>query len=303
MALDSTASPVSSQLRLSERYPHRATTWKLRTRTLDLPARPLIMGIVNVTPDSFSDGGRFHQADAAIRQALQLADDGADLLDIGGESTRPYAQPITVEEELRRVADVVREVCRQSTVPVSIDTSKSTVADTALDAGAEVINDVTGFEGDPEMIKVARQYQAGLCVMHMQGNPQTMQDKPTYNDVVNDIRGYLHDRLEALQAAGIDAARICLDPGLGFGKTHEHNLTLVANCGVFHELGQPVLMGHSRKGFLTKIIGDKAADCTAATIGASITLALQGIQVVRVHDVRQVREAIITFDVTGGLGI
>ena len=301
MVSDFSVSSDSSQQRLAARYPNRSPAWQLRTRQLELPARPLIMGVVNVTPDSFSDGGKFHATESAISHALQLAADGADILDIGGESTRPYSDPISLAEELSRVADVVREVCRQTKIPVSIDTSKSKVAAAAIEAGAEIINDVTGLEGDSDMFGVASQSQAGLCVMHMQGNPQTMQDDPTYKDVVQDILGYLKSRFESLVSAGIEPAKICLDPGIGFGKTHEHNITLMANCGAFHELGQPLLVGHSRKGFLAKIIGDQVADRTAATVGASMTLAMQGIQVIRVHDVRPVREALIAFDVTGGL--
>jgi dihydropteroate synthase len=259
------------------------------------------MGIVNVTPDSFSDGGHFYNPQMAIEQGLRLVEQGADLLDIGGESTRPYSTPIDAQEELRRVLPVVRALCEQTTVPVSIDTSKAPVAAAAIAAGAEIINDVTGLEGDPDMVRVAVDSSVGACVMHMQGSPQNMQDNPTYGDVVEEVFEYLRGRRDALIASGLDPARICLDPGIGFGKTHEHNLTLLANCGRYHELGCPLLVGHSRKGFIAHILGDKQADRTAGTIGVALALARQGVQVIRVHDVLPVRQALLLFNAVGGI--
>ncbi len=282
---------------------NRATHWQLRTRALMFPRRPLLMGIVNVTPDSFSDGGRFLSERAAIEHALQLAVDGADLLDIGGESTRPYAVPVDATEELRRVLPVVEQLVSQLQIPISIDTSKASVARRAIDAGAEIINDITGLQGDPQMIDVAIETGVGVCAMHMQGTPQTMQDNPTYTDVVGEIHEYLRQRRDALLSAGILRERICLDPGVGFGKTHEHNITLMRNCYQFHDLACPLLVGHSRKGFLGKLIGDKEADRTHATAGASLALAVQGVQILRVHDVRPVREALLAFDACGGLNV
>ena len=279
----------------------RATRWKLRNLEVDLPKRPLLMGIVNVTPDSFSDGGSYFSTNAAVEQALKLAEDGADFLDIGGESTRPYSEPVAERDELARVMPVIEQVCSATTIPVSIDTSKAAVAEQAVAAGAQIINDVTGLEGDARMVDVAIRCQAGICAMHMQGTPQTMQDDPSYDDVVVDILDYLCQRRDALTSAGIEANRICLDPGIGFGKTHQHNLTLVARCGEFHQAGCPLLVGHSRKGFLGKVLGDKEADRTAATIGVALTLAAQGVQIIRVHDVRPVREALLAFDATGGI--
>ena len=279
----------------------RATSWQLRTRTLEFGKRPLVMGIVNVTPDSFSDGGKFFEADLAIEHALHLASEGADLLDIGGESTRPYSEPVSEAEELRRVVPVVEAISRQTNVPISVDTSKAGVARAALQAGAEIINDVTGFGDDRRLKHVAREFQAGMCVMHMQGTPQTMQDNPHYDDVVQEILDFLRFRRDDLSSFGIDRTRICLDPGIGFGKTHQHNITLMANCWRFHELGLPLLVGHSRKGFVARLIGDKEADRTAGTIGAACSLALQGVQIIRVHDVRAVREALLLFDATGGV--
>jgi dihydropteroate synthase len=278
----------------------RASVWRLRTRPLHVGRLPLVMGIVNVTPDSFSDGGRFFDADAAAAHALRLLDEGADILDIGGESTRPYSTAITADEELRRVMPVIEAVHRsQPQAVVSIDTSKAAVAEAAIAAGVEIINDVTGLSGDPRMIELAR--ETGVCVMHMQGPPQTMQDDPMYADVVAEVHDYLRERRDALIAAGIDRERICLDPGIGFGKTHEHNITLMASCWRFHDLGCPLLVGHSRKAFVGKLIGDKTADRTAGTIGAALALARQGVQIVRVHDVAAIRHALILFEACGGL--
>jgi dihydropteroate synthase len=258
------------------------------------------MGIINVTPDSFSDGGRFFDAEAAVAQARQLVAEGADLIDIGGESTRPYAAMIQADEELRRVIPVIEKLAAQVHIPISIDTSKAAVALAAVEAGAEIINDVTGLSADPAMIELAIETGAGVCAMHMQGTPQTMQDNPSYTDVVREVREYLGERRDALLAAGIEHDRICLDPGIGFGKTHEHNITLMQHCYKFHELGCPLLVGHSRKGFLGKLIGDKKADRTNATVGAALGLAVQGVQIVRVHDVRSVREALAAFAATSG---
>jgi dihydropteroate synthase len=280
----------------------RATSWRLRTRTLEFGPRPLLMGIVNVTPDSFSDGGQYYDSKAAISHALRLLAEGADILDIGGESTRPYATPVSAEEELRRVLPVIEAVLQsQPAAVLSIDTSKAPVAKAALAAGVEIINDVTGTSGDPAMIEVAVASGAGVCAMHMQGNPQSMQDNPFYDDVVDEIYAYLCERRDALTAAGIDRQRICLDPGIGFGKTHEHNITLMANCRRFHDLGCPLLVGHSRKAFIGKLIGNKEADRTAGTIGGALALARQGVQVIRVHDVAAIRQALILFEACGGL--
>lgn len=279
----------------------RASKWRLRTRTLELPRRPLLMGIVNVTPDSFSDGGKFLDTDAAVGQALQLVADGADLLDIGGESTRPGAATVYDEEELARVMPAIRALVGEVDVPISIDTRKASVAEAAIGAGVEIVNDVSGLEGDPRMVEVVVAAGAGVCVMHMQGTPETMQVKPTYDDVVADVLNYLRHRRDGLVQAGVERERICLDPGIGFGKSYEHNLALLAHCGELVALGSPVLVGHSRKRFLGRLIGDENADRTAATIGVALGLAGQGVQILRVHDVRPVREALLAFEASGGL--
>lgn len=280
--------------------PH-TTTWRLAERVLTYSKLPLLMGIVNVTPDSFSDGGRFASTDQAIEQGLRLAAEGADFLDIGGESTRPYSTPVEIEEEIARIAPVVHELAKQISIPISIDTSKAAVAWTAIENGAEIINDVTGLSGDPKMIEVARASRVGICAMHMQGTPQTMQDAPKYQDVVTDIYYYLAGRRDALIAEGIEMERICLDPGIGFGKTHQHNLTLLANYHRFHELGCPLLGGFSRKGFIGKVLGDKEADRKFGNIGVALSLAAQRVQILRVHEVAPIREALCLFAASGGV--
>ena len=283
------------------------THWQLRTRSLALPQpggalrRPLVMGIVNVTPDSFSDGGRHAGVEAAVAHGLQLVADGADILDVGGESTRPYSAPVPLDEELRRVSAVVRQLAERSGVPVSIDTSKAAVAIEAIAGGAEIINDVTGLAGDPDMLRVAVTSGTGVCAMHMQGTPQTMQVEPRYDDVVADIHRYLAARRDARLQAGIPREKICLDPGIGFGKTHSHNRELMAQAGRFLDLGVPILVGHSRKGFIGKALeaalGRSATrdELDAGTAGAACGLAGQGIQIVRVHAVGLVRAALELF--------
>lgn len=286
---------------LDAHYPTRARVWQLKSRRLDLPQRPLVMGILNVTPDSFSDGGRFFDKQAAIDRVLELVAAGADILDLGGESTRPYSTGVAAREELDRVLPVLEAVLPHVLVPVSIDTSKALVAREAIAAGAEIINDITALAGDPAMIEVALASGAAVCAMHMQGTPQTMQDNPTYDDVVAEVIEFLRLRRDRLVQAGVAAERIALDPGIGFGKTHQHNLTLAAHAGRLHELGCPVLVGHSRKAFIGKVLGDKQADRTSGTIGVALALATQGVQIIRVHDVAAVRQALVLFEAAGGL--
>ncbi len=263
------------------------------------------MGIVNVTPDSFSDGGSFYDAQGAIDHAMRLEDAGADLIDIGGESTRPYSHRVSSDDELRRIVPVFEALAGRIQCPLSIDTSKSRVALAAIELGAEVINDVTGLAGDPQMLEVAVQCGAGVCAMHMQGTPQTMQDAPTYVDVVGEIHRYLRDRQQALLGAGVTYSKICLDPGIGFGKTHAHNLELLRHCQAFLDLGSPILIGHSRKGFVGKIIsnaasGNNDAGRDAGTLGFSLALAAKGMHVLRVHEVAATRQALVCFAAAGG---
>ncbi len=276
-------------------------SWQLRTKTLTSHRLPLIMGVLNVTPDSFSDGGRFFDSVAAVEHGLRLAVEGADILDIGGQSTRPGAEPVSPEEELRRVSSVVASLAAQLEIPISIDTSNAFVAREALAAGAEAINDITALTGDLAMLELARSTSCGICAMHMRGNPQTMQRQATYGDVVEEVRAWLAARRDGLVAAGIDPSRIALDPGIGFGKTAEHNLTLLRSLSRFRDLGCPLLVGVSRKAFIGRIVGDPNADRTAGTIGAVLSAARCGVEIVRVHDVAAVRHALMAFEATGGM--
>ena len=260
------------------------------------------MGIVNITPDSFSDGGKFSQIDVAVEHALNLANQGATILDIGGESTRPYSTAVEANQELARVIPVIEELVTKTKTPISIDTSKSVVAAAAIAAGAEIINDVTGLEGDSKMIDVARQTGAGVCAMHMQGTPQNMQDNPCYQNVTREIYAYLAQRKSTLVDAGLKPTKICLDPGIGFGKSHDHNLQLLRDCHQFHELGCPLLIGHSRKGFIGKLINDNSPQTSpltidqrdAGTLAITLQLAQQGIQLIRVHEVANTIAALTT---------
>ncbi len=275
--------------------------WQLRTRAIAFGRVPRLMGIINVTPDSFSDGGATFEPAAAVEHGLRLVAAGADLLDIGGESTRPGAAAVDVREELRRVMPVVEALCERAGVPVSIDTSKAAVAREALAAGAEVVNDVSACRADPAMIPLLAEAGCGVCLMHMQGSPATMQRNPRYVNVVDDVFRFLAERRDALEAAGIDRARIAVDPGIGFGKTLDHNLELLRNAARFRRLGCPVLFGHSRKRFISAVLGNDALDRTAGTIGASLALALHGVHVLRIHDVPAVHHALQLFDACGGL--
>jgi dihydropteroate synthase len=271
--------------------------WHLRDRILSIGPRPLVMGIVNVTPDSFSDGGQFTTTDAAVAHALELAQQGAELLDIGGESTRPGSSPVPLEEELRRVVPVVQALAGQTGLPLSVDTSKAEVARECLQAGAAIINDVTALSGDPHMAEVVRSYRAGVVLMHMQGTPATMQLAPHYDDVVDDIRRYLQERLQAVVAQQIERERIVVDPGIGFGKTSEHNLEILARLEEFQQLGRPLCLGVSRKGFLGKLVGSRPVQRRLATSLAAVCYA-QGknaVQVVRVHDVEETKDAVTLF--------
>ena len=250
------------------------------------------MGILNVTPDSFSDGGSWTDPSAAVVHAQQLVADGADIIDIGGESTRPGAEPVSAEEELRRTIPVIQELARRIDVPISIDTTKAVVAEQALAAGAEIVNDVSALTLDPAMVDVCRNHPCGVIVMHMLGTPQTMQEDPRYENVLTEVRDYLTQRVAALDAAGIAADRIVIDPGIGFGKTAQHNLDLLAHVDKLRNGGRPVLIGHSRKRFLGKLVGRKVEERLAGTVGVSIALAEAHADFLRVHDVAAVRDAI-----------
>jgi dihydropteroate synthase len=277
----------------SSRLPTPSTlAWAFREKTWDLGGWPKLMGIVNVTPDSFSDGGQFFDPVRAVDRCLRLAEEGADLLDIGGESTRPGALAVGVDEEIRRVVPVIAEAARRVSVPISIDTTKAAVAERALDAGAAIVNDISGLRFDARMPEVCARSQAGVICMHMQGTPQTMQIDPHYEDVVGEIAGFLAQRVTSLEQCGIERERIVIDPGIGFGKTPDHNLAILKNIARFRELGRPVLIGHSRKRFLAKILGRRLDETSAATIGVAVAAALAGTDLLRVHDVRAARDAL-----------
>jgi dihydropteroate synthase len=268
--------------------------WLLPDRVLQLGPQPLVMGIINVTPDSFSDGGRLSDADAAADWGLALAAQGADLLDVGGESTRPGSQPVSVDEELARVLPVVAALKRQTDLPISVDTSKAEVARRCLSAGALVINDVTALGGDAEMARVVRDSRAGVILMHMQGTPATMQLDPQYEDVAAEVVAFLRERLGFAEAQGIDPRRVVLDPGIGFGKSTSHNLELLACLGEMQQLGRPVCLGVSRKGVIGQVLGRPVTERLAGSLAAVCHAMARGsAQIVRVHDVRETRDAIL----------
>jgi dihydropteroate synthase len=271
-------------------------SWRIRERTLNPGGPPLILGIVNVTPDSFSDGGQFLDPRAAIDHGLQLVSDGADLLDVGGESSRPGATPVPEAEELARVVPVVRELALRTDVAISVDTCKASVARAALEAGARIINDITGLAGDPEMPAVARTFAAGVIVMHMQGTPQTMQLNPAYVDVTAEVAAFFEARLQALAEAGIAVEQVVLDPGIGFGKTAAHNLELLANLEACRRLGRPICLGVSRKSFFGKALGRPTPERLPASLAAACyCLARDSAQILRVHDVAATRDAVRLF--------
>ena len=274
--------------------------WQLKTKTLVISQTPLIMGIVNATPDSFSDGGNYRAPEDAIAHGLRLAAEGADIIDIGGESTRPYSKPVSAEQEIERVVRVVQGIAAKTDVPISIDTSKAVVATAAIQAGAQIINDVTGLTGDPDMLKVAADSGVGVCAMHMQGTPATMQDNPQYENVVQEVLEYLKQRKACLLESGIPLEKICLDPGIGFGKTHGHNLELLAGCEAFLELGCPILIGHSRKGFIGKLINDKQAERDSGTLAISLMMAQKKMHILRLH---QVAPTVAALKVWAGLAL
>jgi dihydropteroate synthase len=267
--------------------------WQTRHRTLDLTHRGAIMGVLNVTPDSFSDGGQFIDPDLACKHALTMVAQGADIIDVGGESTRPGAEPVAEAEELTRVVPVIERIRARSDVLISIDTCKAGVAEAALAAGADIINDITALTGDPAMPDVAREAGAGVVLMHMRGTPQTMQIDPQYGDVVTEIRDFLRQRFEAAVACGIDPMRMAMDPGIGFGKTSAHNRLLLRHCGAFGIADRPVLIGASRKSFLGGIV--KSADpADRFWPGVALTSLCRelGAHVFRVHDPRPHYEAL-----------
>jgi dihydropteroate synthase len=255
------------------------------------PHPALVMGVVNVTPDSFSDGGKFFKPEAAVAHALQLVEQGADILDIGGESTRPQAQPVSEAEELRRVIPVVEQLVGRVKIPISIDTMKPAVARAALQAGASIVNDVAANRNDDAMWRVVAESGAGYVCMHMQGTPQTMQKNPTYTNVVHEVEEFFAERIARLNACGVLPDQIVLDVGIGFGKSLEHNLQLLAALGSFTKFERPLLLGVSRKSFIEKLLGTGTARLPASLACASLAVA-SGVQIIRAHDVAETVHAI-----------
>jgi dihydropteroate synthase len=253
--------------------------------------RCAVMGVVNVTPDSFSDGGRWFDTTAAVKHGLDLVAQGADLVDVGGESTRPGSDPVPAEVELIRVIPVIERLVAVG-VAVSVDTMKSEVAAAALDAGARMVNDVTALRHDPRMAEVVAAHGAALCLMHMKGEPKTMQDDPRYDDVVAEVSGFLEQRVAAAVAAGVDPDGICIDPGIGFGKTLAHNVRLLRELDVICAIGPPVVVGTSRKRFIGAITGREESDRVAGTLATSVMALEKGAAIFRVHDVRDNRDAL-----------
>jgi dihydropteroate synthase len=253
-----------------------------------------VMGVVNVTPDSFSDGGEYLDPQAAVRHGLELERDGASILDIGGESTRPGALPVGAEEELARVLPVIEGLREQGAqAQISIDTSKATVAAAAIDSGAGLVNDVTAFRGDPEMAGLVAARGVDCCLMHMLGEPRTMQLHPHYDDVVDDVKRFLAERVEFAAGHGVDAKQVMLDPGIGFGKTLEHNLELLRRLDEIVAIGRPVVVGTSRKSFLGRLTGREPADRVAGTLATLVIALERGARVFRVHDVREAVDALV----------
>lgn len=265
----------------------------------DLGRRTLVMGILNVTPDSFSDGGQFFSFESALERARQLIREGADIIDIGGESTRPGAEPVPQEEELRRVIPVIRAIRRESSIPISIDTYKARVAEAALEAGANIINDISALRFDPQMVKIVAQARVPVVLMHMQGEPRTMQQNPTYTDVVREIKEFLAERIAFARAHNIE--KIIIDPGIGFGKTVAHNIEILRRLGELKELGYPILIGTSRKSFIGKLGGTEenplpVHERLEGTIASNVIAVLNGAHIVRVHDVAAMKKALTIVD-------
>ncbi len=275
-------------------------TFKGRSRQWALGARTLIMGILNVTPDSFSDGGLFFDREKALQRALQMASEGADWVDVGGESTRPGARPVEAEEELRRVIPVVGALSSKG-IAVSIDTRKAEVARQALKAGAEIVNDISGL-ADKDMASVCAQFKAPVIIMHMRGAPETMQENVEYKDLVTEVYDYLLGKVECAKASGIDRDSIMIDPGLGFGKSREGNLELIKSLAEFRSIGCPVLVGPSRKSFIGKTLGADMTERLPGTIAASVACVLNGAHVLRVHDVKEARQAALMADAIKNAG-
>ena len=270
--------------------------WRAGDRAWEFPRSPLIMGIVNVTPDSFSDGGQYATPKAAVAHALSLAAEGADILDIGGESTRPGAPAVSESEELARVIPVIEQLAGQTEAALSIDTQKPAVAEAAISAGAVIINDIAANRTEPQMWKIVAAARAGYVAMHMQGTPQTMQDAPEYTEVWAEVRAFFEERLERFTKAGLNAEQVMFDPGIGFGKTVEHNLALLAGLERFTNMKRPLLVGASRKSFIGRLTEAAVEDRLAGSLACACRAPEAGAAVLRVHDVKETNQALQTWN-------
>ncbi len=268
----------------------------LNSKIFDWKDIPYFIGVLNVTPDSFSDGGNYLTLDSALTRAKELLDEGADIIDVGGESTRPFSDPVPENEELMRVIPVIKAIKKEfPKAIISIDTYKSKVAEKALEAGAEIVNDISALRFDPKMIEVVKHFDCPVIIMHMKGNPKTMQINPIYKNVIQEIKEFLMQRIEFLIEKGISFEKIIIDPGIGFGKTFEHNIHILKNLHIFQELNRPILIGHSRKRFIGEIIKKPPIERDGGTVGISIFAYLKNVQFLRVHKVDINKDAIRTF--------
>jgi dihydropteroate synthase len=264
---------------------------------VDFASRTHIMGILNVTPDSFSDGGRFREREEAVEHGLEMARDGADMIDVGGESTRPGAEDLKTEEELSRVVPVIRDLSKKTKIPISVDTRKATVAEEAIKAGASFINDISGLRHDPAMAHVAAKYGVGLIVMHMKGTPKDMQANAVYDNLIEEVTMALKESIDIAKKASVDEKRIVIDPGIGFGKTVQHNLEILRRLDEFKTLGRPICVGTSRKSFIGKVLGiDSPSERLAGTLATLAIAIIKGASLLRVHDVKEARQAAIITD-------
>ena len=273
---------------------HDPVVYRFGSKEFDFSRRTYIMGILNVTPDSFSDGGRYFTVDSAVEHAMKMIEDGADIIDVGGESTRPGSEPVPLEEELRRVIPVIKEIVKRTDVPISIDTYKSEVARQALDNGAVIVNDISGLRFDEKMVEVIAQYNASVVIMHIKGTPKTMQQNPCYDDVISEIYGYLSEGIERAQSYGIK--QIIVDPGIGFGKRLVDNLEIIRRLREFKSLGYPILIGVSRKSFIGNILNLPVEERLEGTAGAVAISVWNGANIVRVHDVKEMTRVVRIVD-------
>jgi dihydropteroate synthase len=271
-------------------------TIRCRKRTFKLGKQTLLMGVLNVTPDSFSDGGLFFDREKAIAQGLKMVEEGADLIDIGGESTKPGSKPLGLEEELRRVIPVIEALVKEVDVPISIDTYKSTVAKKAIEAGAQMINDISGLHFDPDLAHVASKEDVPLILMHTRGTPETMQKDVHYESLLSEILQYLRESIQRAESAGLDPGQIVIDPGIGFGKTLEDNLLIIKNLQELRILGKPILLGTSRKSFIGKILNTDVTERLEGTLSSIAIGVLNGAHIIRCHDVLEAKKAISVAD-------